>query len=218
MNTHHRTNSDAHIHDDILINRIIDGQANEDDLQAFQQRAEADPSLFHRLAQSQRDAAVVAQHVQQHLDTLGPATLPAPTASRAARRIGPLALSGWAAVVLLSVVWFAMELTRSPQQQDSAVPVHRDREEHRKPDSPEAQMQAYLQSPFVLGELEPIVLQVNEASDGSLIVRYVRRIEEQLQLDAAQSLPFDDHGNLTTDPATLRDPAQSTPRNDQLDS
>ena len=60
--------------------------------------------------------------------------------------------------------------------------------------SPEEHYQSYLSAPYVLGDMNPEVLEVQEMSDGRVAVHFVRRIEEVAFLDPQGELPVDDSG------------------------
>ncbi len=71
--------------------------------------------------------------------------------------------------------------------------------------SPEEHYRHYMSAPYVLGDMQPQVLEVEELSDGRVAVHFVRRIEEVAFLDPNRELPVDDSGELTSDPTRLRD-------------
>jgi hypothetical protein len=70
--------------------------------------------------------------------------------------------------------------------------------------SPEEHYARYRSAPYVLGEMPPEVLQVDEMTDGRVAVHFMRRIEEVAFLDPTQPLPVDENGELTRDPIRLR--------------
>ena len=59
-------------------------------------------------------------------------------------------------------------------------------------------------APYVLGEWQPSVLEVESLSDGRVVVRFLRRIEEVAFLDPSRALPVDANGELTADLGLLR--------------
>ena len=91
-----------------LIDRIVDGEADDAAYAAFARRADAEPSLWRTLAERQRDMQLLAVAVRAETAFADRVDLPpAPVLRRIVpRRVTwPLALAGWAAVVTLMVSW-----------------------------------------------------------------------------------------------------------------
>ena len=63
----------------------------------------------------------------------------------------------------------------------------------------------YREAPYVIGEMQPVVMEVEPLSDGRIAVHFVRRIEEVALLDPTAQLPVDENGELTRDLTTLRE-------------
>jgi anti-sigma factor RsiW len=207
MNTTKHNTSDPEMHVAVLIGRIVDGEATDDDLSQFAELADATPALWRELARQQRDAAMLSQTLsQQYSVSDRPRAMPKP--SRSAWAVSG-AVSGWAAVLVLAVLWIVVA-NNSPTEGNEAErvqPVLRDATPQVAA-TPDEQFRAYLNAPFVLGELDPIALQVDELPDGRIAVRLIRRVEEVLYLDAADDLPLDEFGQFTTDPEQLRKPSE----------
>ncbi|HEV8259386.1 MAG TPA: hypothetical protein VGQ19_01345 [Burkholderiales bacterium] len=199
---------------EILIGRLVDNQASDDDRRRFQSWADADPNLWRRLALRQQDMAALASHVEPHLRAADEIELPAsagPAVSRMTIRVASwgLAISGWAAMVALALVWSAN--TGRPtgiQTPPRAVPTAANPTEL----TPDEHLRLYEQAGFVIGEMPPTLLEVEQLRDGRKAVRYIRRIEEVLFLPPDQDVPVDDSGNLTKPPSELRGDAPEAAR------
>jgi len=185
---------------DLLISRMIDGEVSEADRRRFDELAASDPDLWRRVALRQQDMALLADQVGEV--TAGALRNDLPHRWLLPRRLSwPLALAGWAAVLIIALSWSLAALVDRDLSPTRAGPIpvqngHVTAEEH---------LQRYLDAPYVLGDLQPTVLEVEQLSDGRVAVRFVRRIEEIAFLDPQLQLPVDEDGELTTDPVRLRD-------------
>lgn len=198
---------------DLLISRMIDCEASEEDERAFAQLAESRPALWRELALQQRDAAALTAAVERRLTlservTLAPSHPPAhqrdfipfPIAARK-HASWLFASAGWAAAIAMVLVWrlatpggFASPANPHIQ---NAVQM-----------TPEEQLRSYLQAPYVLGELDAVMERVDTLPDGRIAVVALRRIQEVLFLDESDVLPVDDERHFMKDPAELRSARQ----------
>jgi hypothetical protein len=185
---------------DVLINRMIDGEVSEADRRRFDELAASKPGLWRRLALRQQDMALLSEQVGEA--TAGALHTDLPHRWLLPRRLSwPLALAGWAAVLIVAMTWSLSALVDrglSPMR-PGTIPVQNGQltaEEH---------LQRYLDAPYVLGDLQPAVLEVEPLSDGRVAVHFVRRIEEVAFLDPDRQLPVDEDGELTKDPIRLRE-------------
>jgi hypothetical protein len=208
----HETNPGVHESDgeeamDRLMTRLIDGEATLAEYDAFDEAAEAAPSLWRELATRQLDMRMLVDAVETH--TAEAIRTPLPNTNKPSIQIfprklsWPLTMSGWAAAVLALVAWAIIALANQQQQipsQPDIVPAAATMTL-----SAEDHYEAYRAAPYVLGEMQPVVLDVEELSDGRIAVRFVRRIEEVAMLDPEADLPVDDDGELTSDLRALRD-------------
>ena len=110
------------------------------------------------------------------------------TANAPGRLTWPLAMSGWAAMFVLAATWWAL------LPEGSTVPTTISYEEA---------FNQYLDAPYVLGDLEPEVIDVAPMNDGRVALRFVRRIEEIAFVDE-DKLPLGPDGALTKDLGRLR--------------
>jgi hypothetical protein len=191
---------------DLLISRIIDGEVTPADRARFEHLAASEPTFWRQLAQRQQDMVLLAEQVER--DTAGAVDIELRNSWLFPRRLGwTMAFSGWAAVIIVGLTWamitLAQQGVRGPEPTIVNVPgpgMALTSEEH---------LDRYLRAPYVLGTLTPVVTEVEELSDGRVVVRFIRRIEEVAFLDPNAELPVDETGELTSDPAHLR---RSEPR------
>jgi hypothetical protein len=176
----------------VLVGRIVDGEASSADYEAFEAMAGSTPPLWRILVQQHRDAALLARRVEQ--ETVAACAVDVPP-DGAARRGWGVALVGWAALLVAALTLWVVLPGRVSFETPAIVPADL---------SPDDHFDRYVDAPFVLGEMQPHVLQVEEMSDGRMAIRYLRRIEEVVFVDSADDVPVNDRGNLTADPAVLR--------------
>jgi hypothetical protein len=186
--------SDRDMSSETLITRLVDGEATDDDRVHFEHLAGSEPTLWRQLAMRQQDYMLLTAEV--HRVTAAAAGRALRFSWLAPRRLTwPLVLSGWAAVLIVSLSWALMTLVTTPRPGASASPASLSPEEH---------YTRYRSAPYVLGEMHPEVLQVDELTDGRVAVHFLRRIEEIAFLDPSLPLPIDENGELTRDPIRLR--------------
>lgn len=205
------TPHDPELEVEVLITRLVDGEATDEDRQRFDHLAASEPTLWRQRALRQEDMTILAEQVRDATATMERVALPRrrfiPT-----RLSLPMAFSGWAAVLIIAVTWVVLtSLNRSGEVRnlDMATSMAPSL-------SPEDHFEKYLSAPYVLGDMQPLVVEVKELPDGRIAVHFVRRIEEIAFLDPSAELPVDDEGELTSDPTTLRrsEPAVGWPNVD----
>ena len=114
-------------------------------------------------------------------------------------------LSGWAAMFAVGLSWAIVAAGRR-----EAEPVSSTVRPVAEPPAAVGDLTAdehyrlYLQADFVLGELDPILLETEELPDGRYRLRFIRRLEEYTVIDGSLSEVIDDDGDLAVDPAELR--------------
>jgi hypothetical protein len=195
---------------DVLIGRIIDGEATESDRAAFERLASLDPSLWQALALRQQEMMLLADRVRAATEVAQRVDLPGPR-SRLRLRPGSawraaMLCSGWAAVLVFAAAWWFDRLPPPGSPGRAAEPA-RTRDLSSLP--PERLLEAYLQADFVVGEMTPTLLGVEERPDGRLRLRYLRRVEEWV--DVAPPPPVDEQQALTARPEDLRRLSPQTP-------
>lgn len=184
----------------LLLSRIADGEASAADIARFEQLAQSDLTLRRDLDELQQAMRALAAELASEVAAADGVEWP--ESARSFKFAGwGWAISGWAAAIALAVLWvfatkFAptqVELHHTRPAGDSSVNMTYDQ-----------LRRAYLTAPFVLDELDPIVLEVEELSDGRIAVRFMRRIEEIMFVEPNDPLTIDDEGALQQDPSIFR--------------
>lgn len=184
--------------DERLMTRLIDGQASPAERTRFERQAADEPGLWRQLALRQLDSSALCAVVGTEIDRLADTPLPARGVARrssASTLFQLVAWTGWAAAVALAVTWLALAnvrpaITSESRPAEGLGPAAL---------SPTAHFREYLAAPYVLGELDPIVLETILLDDGGIEVRWLRRIEEVHQFPSADALPTDENGRLRID-------------------
>lgn len=197
-----------------LLSRIIDGECTPDDSRALAERAQSDPTIWKRLAMRQHDMAVLTAKVNQTLQHADMIDLPAPqirAADNSARATAHranwwLAISGWAAMIMVVAGWSIwMANNNRADVSERVMPAGGSATIL----SPDEHLQEYLNAPFVVSVLQPTLLEVTQEPDGRKLLHILRRIEEIVIMDADAEVPVDDEGVLTKPPSEMREPIPS---------
>lgn len=217
----HNLNDDSELSEaQLLVSAIADGEASGSQRARFEELAAIDASLWRELASEQQAMSMLEADLERSLDRALRVQLPAPIARREATTVlrfpWVAAGLGWAAVIVLAIVWMTTS-GRAPESNsiNSATPA-------KLPPAVEARgddaLDQYLQSPWVRGQMQPMLLDIETLPDGAKRLWILRRIEEYVDLPADALLPVDEKKEFTKDPADLRDesPQQTlgTPRSD----
>lgn len=185
-----------------LIGRIVDGEATPRDCEAFEQLAASESEWWRTLAHRQLDTVMLSHQVARR-------TEPAQLVDVAARRRLPgagllLSLSGWAAVLIVAT-WWAVAAGGGPSpESDGRIERVAGGGAAARRLSPDEHYREYLAADWVLGELDPILLETEPLEDGRTRLRIIRRIEEYVDIRTPMQSVVDDMGKLTADPAELR--------------
>ncbi len=183
MTRHDDTPSAAELEEEILISRLIDGEAKTDDEQSFEQRAEVQPALWRRLALRQRDMLLLAAQVEKRTacaDTIELHGLPI----FPRRLTWTLSVSGWAAMLILAVTWAVTsggwrdEGVEEIKQGDMPTFIN----PHQEVLSQQALLEQYERAEWVQGELQATLMQWQRLEDGSVELSYLRRLQERIIL------------------------------------
>lgn len=204
-----------------LLSRIIDGECTPDDSRALAELAQSDPTIWKRLAMRQHDMAVLTAKVNQTLQRADMIDLPAPqiraaednsTRATAHRANWWLAISGWAAMIVVVAGWSIwMANNNRPTVSKRVMPAGGSTTIL----SPDEHLQEYLNAPFVVSVLPPTLLEVQEEPDGRKLLHILRRIEEIVIMDADVEVPVDEKGVLTKPPSEMREPVPSRSQPDE---
>lgn len=187
---------------ELLLTRLIDGEASPDDRSRFETFAAADPSLWRRFAMRLEDMAILSARLDEelrHCDLIDlPAVAGIPAQFRKPFWRSLASISGWAAALALGVVWLA-SVDSTGRDERSGQPVA---DELAQPISYSDHLSRYLEAPFN-SEVAPTLLQTERLPDGRTLIRYMRRIEEVGYLPPGESFELDQHQQPVLDPARL---------------
>ncbi len=170
---------------DILIGRLLDGEATSDDRARFERLAELEPGIWRRYARGQEEARRLSAAYDHMMGTAMEVELPDIAAPRPGLRFRQLkSFSGWAAILILgaALTWTVRNGMNSSSP-DSSIGQAAGILMSRPVDSEAADLQAYLNQSTVLRQLDPLVLNVEELGDGRLVIQFIRLIEEKVSMD-----------------------------------
>lgn len=191
-----------------LMNRMVDGEASADECARFETMAEREPALWRRLALAHQDMATLSRCLQRELEDVEQVELPeqrtAGLRQRAWRYVVPW--SGWAAAAALAIAAIAgIERDDSVNRLNGMYAANTgSNDASTATDSPEEHLREYLDAPYVLGEMPPALLEVQELTDGRYALRILRQFEEVAFVQSADQVPVDEQGNLALAPEDLR--------------
>jgi hypothetical protein len=196
-----------------LMTRIVDDEASRDDWRQFDRLADRDPLIWRRLSLRQGDmlrlgAKIDRQmHAFEQVDLPNAATAPSRNAPSIRARLPMLsAVVGWAAVFVMAVVWGTTSLRdRDRIESSGLVPASQSAERM----TPDEHLHEYMKAPWVLGEMPPTLLQVDEMSDGRKALRILRRIEEVTFLDPEEPLPVKEDGSINKPLSEMHDDSKA---------
>lgn len=176
------------------ISRIIDGECAADELIEFVEGAGREPRLWHLLLARLHESNALARSLAEVL----PETPAVRREASAPRRslLRAAAWLGWPVAVFALVTASVRGLpvtggtgSRPAAGEDTPRAVRTDH------------LAAYLRSPWVMGELQPLLLETEELPDGRIVLRFVRRIEEVAILSREEVPGQDADGLLHRAPA-----------------
>ncbi|MDX9912682.1 MAG: hypothetical protein RBS39_12705 [Phycisphaerales bacterium] len=191
---------------DILISRVIDGEATPEDWTALRAMAERDASIWSDLVAAQQDHAELCAIVSRAADAAEHVDVPvlehmSERVALRTRRVG--AWMGWAAAAAIALTWAGMGgfLTRPARVgadgADVAGVPGAGLVDALTPDQALAQYYKAGQAEGrVLGELpERVVLEAVPTADGRVEVRFVRQIVERAIVHDLYRVGEDEAGN-----------------------
>jgi hypothetical protein len=201
MNHHDTTpGSPAPTDADILITRIIDGEASPEDWAAFKALAARQPEVWRDLAECQQDHADLSAAVSAAWRIADSIDLPVEEARSAqlSRRVrGAMAWGGWAMAAAVALAFTtqrpagnsAEPMTAGPTLGPGVIPVS----------TPEQAYDAYLelgrQEELVLEEVPTrILVETRALDDGTVEVRYLRQILERVTVPSLYEFGQDEAG------------------------
>jgi hypothetical protein len=196
---------------DMLIGRIIDGEASLAQRERFEGMAADDPALWRVLALKQQDMSMLTSHLEPRLNAAEQVELPevpldliepvSASGSRLLRMPWWISVSGWAAMIALTMAWgysanrgnaAGSSSTGIPAGQPTAVKL-----------TPEEHLREYLQAPYVLNEMPPMLLDNQPLPDGRIAVSFLRRIVEVRYVDSPEDIPVIEGNEMSGPPTKL---------------
>ena len=185
---------------EILVGRIVDGEAKPEDRARFDELAAVNPSLWRALAMRQQDMAALTSRFEQMTRIVNAINLPESERSTTRLRLPWLvALTGWAAVLIVAVLW-GLQAASASHQRGRILPANRDPCTM----SPDDHLREYLRAPFISGELPPTLVYSERLPDGRTMLRILRRIEEIAYVNGDPKTLVDKDGHLIKPPVELR--------------
>ena len=214
----HPSHSDLPTREDVLIGRVVDGEASDTDWADLDRVARADPDIWKRVAHAQRAHARLERAVE---DAIAVAELVDIPVYRPARAFwGSMRSSlGWAVAAVLAIAFvgrFQNHLPGGPAQnsgvmQAGLIPLNTA--------SPDQAYDRYIRSGLadgrVVGEMEPVLIEARQVPNGTGTptheVIVMRRVVERF---SGENLPvytirMNEHGIPTPSPYELPTPAPS---------
>jgi len=221
---------------DILITRLADGDAPDQDWEEFQRRAAQDHTPWKLLAEEQYIATQLRVGFERVAIRTDLVELPVSESTQVAAlttqgtRDGrsedhrPLTLleqfahfgrtyGGWAAAAMLALVWtISVTLptntnTKIAQQPagTTAIPGQSIPNAVSVNDSmtPDQYYDKYLQAPFVVKELQPLLLQTGTDQKGQPVVTYMRRIIEKRSVNGIYRRASDGYNDSVLIPGSV---------------
>jgi len=91
--------------EDVLITRVLDGEASSADWSGLESLAQADPAVWKRLAETLRAQAALTRGAGEILETAGGVEAPAPGPGARPGLRPWWTWSGWAAALILGFFW-----------------------------------------------------------------------------------------------------------------
>lgn len=170
---------------DILISRVIDGEASPEDWSALKALAEREPSVWRDLAGLQQDHAELTGAMAEIVSIADDVDAPVHAHGGVADQGRSLRMwGGWAAAAALALAWIVRAPTSEPQivpagQLAGLAPFGLSKDSGSE-DYFDAYLRAGQQDGRVLGEVgEPVLVQTTPQEGGGYEVRYVRQVMER---------------------------------------
>lgn len=192
---------------DILISRVIDGEASPEDWSSFKALAERDPSVWRELAGLQQDHAELSGAMARAMAIADGVEAPVEASSHLAHQGRVLRVwGGWAAAALMALAWFVHGPRANDGMPQGALQPTGNRAALTpfglsQSSAPEDYFNAYLEagqrSGNVLGEVgEPLLVQTLPHAQGGYEVHYIRQVLERRVVPQVYeiSVGFDERG------------------------
>lgn len=170
---------------EVMIGRIIDGEIDDAEQQRFRAMADEKPELWRNLAMRQSDMMQLSKQVEK--ETAGVENIELHRWRVLPHRLTwTLVMSGWAAMLIISLTWGVIALTGSGSSTDldhignKGLKFTTPRIELT---APEHLKQYQHLATWVINEFQASLLNTRLLDDGSIEIVYLRRIEEKVTLE-----------------------------------
>lgn len=202
--------------EEILINRVVDGEATPADWTELDVVAQRDPSIWARLAEAQRAQASLQRAVEDALTAAELVDLP--FQSERLERAWDARIriwGGWLVAAVLLVAWAGnlasvRALNRSSEAASGAPTLA-----GLSGLSPDQILQAYKQTGMedgrVVGEMPMVMLETVPTADGRAQITFVRPLVERVVVDQLYELGQDDAGRAVPVKASVYEYAPGQP-------
>lgn len=201
--------------DDILINRVVDGEATPADWAELDVVAQRDPTIWARLAEAQRAQASLQRAVEDALTVAELVDLPHPserleqTWNRRVRVWG-----GWLVAAVVAIAWVGNFAQIRALQRDRAGDVGQISAGIGSLPSDQL-LEAYMQTGKaegrVVGEMPMVMLETVPTADGRSQITFVRPVVERVIVDRVYEVGRTDSGQPVPVPATSREFTRGQP-------
>lgn len=201
---------------DLLITRLIDGDATDEDWDQFRARAAGDIEPWRRLAEDQQVCVALREGFDAVAARALAVELPGATAGSGAGsnppaetqmpgRAAPATASiswgryvGWAAAVLIGLSWAGTSWRYGAGQTGPRAPG--DSSDTIRGVDYDQHLAQYLQAPYVLRELDPVLLSSRRTENG-LEVTFLRQIAERRYVKGFYEPAWDEQSNPVLRPS-----------------
>jgi len=193
---------------DLLITRVLDGEASVADWESLRTLAGDDPDIWARLADATQQRDALARAVEARVSFADEVELPAGGVD------GPIefatrvrAWSGWAAAACIAIVWATLAglpMGATPPEASSTLSASIGPDAG--PPSPDQALRTYLDAGAragrVVEELPTLMVEASRGEDGAMEVFYVRQILERRRVQRFFEVGVDDAGEPVVTPAS----------------
>ncbi|MGP1309763.1 MAG: hypothetical protein ACTS27_06165 [Phycisphaerales bacterium] len=191
--------------DDVLINRVVDGEATPADWAELDVVAERDPSVWSRLAEAQRAHAALQRGVEDALTVAELVDLPHPSLRlERAWNTRLRVWGGWLVAAVVALAWIGnFAQVRSLQQQQQTTQALQAGVTGNL--TPEQLLEAYMANGKaegrVVGEMPMVMLETVPTADGKAQITFVRPLVERVVVDQVYEVGQSDAGRPVPVPA-----------------
>lgn len=185
--------------EEILLSRVLDDEALDDDWAELETLAQTDPTLWRRLAQAKRDQDLLRAGFDDAISNADHIEIDE-NAAHAGRdfHIRLRAWSGWAAAAVIGLVFLTVQGILPRAQNTSQIHQAGLLSTATPAEALSRYMDAGQSDGRVLGELPKLMIDTNPLADGvSVEITFVRRIYERTIIRGVVEVEVNEHGEPT---------------------